>query len=442
MSARRGSGRAGYLVAMHHLAIAILLASCAPTADTAPREKPAEQPVDEPDVFPDVEPVPAEPVPHVTEHEIGGYDGDPSDLLFDDTVLHTIDLVLPSESIDSLNVAPTEYAIASVTVDGLQVDDVGVRLRGKIGSFRELDGKPKLRIDFDRFVEGQEIFGLEAITLNSSVTDCSYLREKLGYRIYADAGMPEIRVSWAQVTLNGAPYGLYSIVETQNDDWLERAWPDPTGNLYDGKYIWFGGWDYILLDFTDDVNWRYALEEGLDVGNSDIYNFTDALDLHQYTPGFYAAVAPLVDWPHFHAYFAAEQWIEQWDGYAGNKNNYRIYFDPAAGYRLKHVTTDLDLAFPASIWLDWQNPAGRLLSLCFADAACRSAHAVVVADFLDNLDTAAIAAEFEAWDQVTLEAALADPKRECWEGDVAPQRDDLRRWIDSRDASMRAFWGL
>ena len=110
----------------------------------------------------------------------------------------------------------------------------------------------------------------DELSLNNSVVDCSYLKEPMAWKVFQQAGVPWLRTAWAWVTINGLPFGFYQVIETPNDDWVARHWEDSSGNLYDGKYVWYGGWSYTLLDFGIGVDDQFQLEEGEDNGNADI----------------------------------------------------------------------------------------------------------------------------------------------------------------------------
>lgn len=73
--------------------------------------------------------------------------------VLDDTVLHTFAITLGAESRQVLLDDPYTWTGGSVEIDGQRIDDVGVRLRGKIGSFRTLDQKPKFKIDFNQYAD-------------------------------------------------------------------------------------------------------------------------------------------------------------------------------------------------------------------------------------------------------------------------------------------------
>jgi hypothetical protein len=370
---------------------------------------------------------------------------DPSQLLFDDTVLHEIAIETDEAGVAGLVSDPYVYVPGSVTVDGVTVHEVGVRLRGKLGSFRDLDEKPKFKVDLNQYVAGRTLAGVETLTLNNSVGDCTYLVEALGYSVFRDAGIPASRLSFATVTFNGLPYGLYQMVETQDDRYLNHHFEDPSGNLYDGKYTFEDGFDFETLDFEPDLVPLFQLEEGADVGNADLEALTQAVYTHRGTPGFYAETGLFLDWPHTHQYLVAEQWIAQWDGYALNQNNYRVYFEPRSGLA-QLLPFDLDLAMDDSdFWyflFSWNDPAGILAETCFDDPTCKTTHQAAMAVLLDTMATVDLDARLDAWDTLTHDAAMVDPRKECGNADVTRTRGELRATAATRDGEMRDFWGL
>lgn len=386
---------------------------------------------------------PGEASPPVTEEDAGGMDADLDGWIFSDERIHAIDITLPASSIDALYADPYTSAVGAVTFDGEAVPDIGVRLRGKIGSFRDLSGKPKFALDFNTFVPGQRFYGLESLSLNNSVVDCSYLKESVGYRIFGLAGVPHERTGFATVTVNGAPYGLYVLIETPDDRFLRRAYPDPSGNLYDGKYIWRGGWDYTLLDFNSGVDELFQLEEGVDVGNADIKVVSRAVGHWMGGNEFETGLDSVLDWDEYHRELAVEQWIGHNDGYALNRNNYRVYFDPADG-KAEIIPWDLDYAFLYDYeWgMSWRTPAGQIAYGCFVDRACSAHHAAVMGEVLASIDTTALLDWYDDVADLTEAAALADPRRECGAASIRSYRQTLRAWITGQNDTMRTYWGL
>ncbi|MFT5683252.1 MAG: spore coat protein CotH [Myxococcota bacterium] len=260
---------------------------------------------------PDTGPADTEPPP-VTEEVIGDHTLE-DDWIFAYDVIHEVEITLPEASVTALGLEPYTYTEGSVTFDGEAIPLIGVRLRGKIGSFRELSGKPKFKLDFNQYVEDQRFYGLETLSLNNSVVDCSYLKEHIGYALFEAAGVPASRTGIARVSVNGSPYGLYTIIEVPDDRFLRRHYTDPSGNLYDGKYVW-DGYNYTLLDFAEGNDTLFQLEEGTDVGHVDITEISSTILEVALTPDYYTGTSEVVDWPLLHRMWAVEQFIGQNDG--------------------------------------------------------------------------------------------------------------------------------
>ena len=381
--------------------------------------------------------------PLVSEEGVGDYTAD-NEWIFDDTVIHRIDIQLSDDSFYLLRTLPYDWAPADVSIDGVPAPDVGVRLRGKIGSFRTVDNKPKWKIDFNQYREGRDFYGLEHLSLNNAIVDCSYLKEKLGYAVVGMAGLPTLRTAYADLYVNGVDYGLYLILETPDKRWLERNYPDPDGNLYDGKYLYdYTTGSYTLLDFTDSVDEYFQLEEGTDVGNADIFAITAANTAATGSGQYEALTAPLIDWDNLHAHLAVEQWIGHNDGYALNTNNYRVYFDPTDGLMRLNIW-DLDYAFLEDSWwgMSWAAPRGVLASGCWNDMECKANQRLAVEALVNRLDPTLIDSELDRWDALTYDRAYNDPRRECSVDNVAYYRQLLQDWVPARGAYMKSAWGL
>lgn len=380
--------------------------------------------------------------PVIVEETVGAHTPDDAHIFSTDRI-HEIALEIPHDSWSALGSDPYTYQPGRMTFDGETVDEVGVRLRGKIGSFRTLTGKPKLKIDFNRFHEDQRFYGLESLSLNNSVVDCSYLKEAMASHLYQAAEVPTSRAAFASVSVNGADYGLYIIIETQDDRFLDRNWEDPSGNLYDGKYVWYGGGSYTLLDFAEGNDVLYQLEEGEDVDHVDIGGVSAALSYWYATDQFYTQLGEVVDWPTIHRAWAVEQWVGQNDGYCLNKNNNRVYFDPEDG-KAELVPWDYDYSFlNDSDWgRSWASPYGNLAYACAVDATCRADWQAAAAEVVEIADAADMPARYDEWATLTRDAAMADPRRECSAANIDAYRAHVDTWVDGRSDYMRSFWGL
>jgi spore coat protein CotH len=99
---------------------------------------------------------------------------------------------------------------------------VAIHLKGSAGSFRPVEDKPALTLNFDKFAPGQRFHGLKKIHLNNSVQDSSYLSEQISRELFLAAGVPTTRATQAKVQLNGRNLGVCVLVEGWNKQFLKR----------------------------------------------------------------------------------------------------------------------------------------------------------------------------------------------------------------------------
>ena len=383
-----------------------------------------------------------EPEPEVTVESVDDQDVDDSWIFSHDRV-HSLEIELPPSSWEGLRAAPREYVPGSIVFDGYEVEDVGVRIRGKLGSFRNIDSKPKLRVDFNRYVPGRQFHGLEAMSLNASLTDCSYVKEPLIYTLFEAMGVRTSRAAFVHVVVNDMDYGLYVLVETQDDRLLDRHWGEFAGNLYDGKYVLWPNGSYTLLDFGEGNDTLFELEEGEDVAHADISAISNAYLAGAGAGPILDRTAGLLDWQNLHRVWAVSQYVGQNDGYSLNKNNYRIHFRTSDGLA-EMVPWDFDHSFYEDHWWSrsWESPSGNLARACFEDAACRAGQQQAVAELLAVLPEVDLPTRNAELQALTAWHAENDPRRECPTSNMHSERAHVSSWLTTRADYMRAFWGL
>ena len=93
----------------------------------------------------------------------------------------------------------TTYA-AELSWRGLTLRSVGIHTRGS-GSLNPI--MPGLAIEFDRFVPGQSLLGLQSLILRNMWGDPSTLHEYLTMRVLERLGMPFQRTAHVRVMVNG-----------------------------------------------------------------------------------------------------------------------------------------------------------------------------------------------------------------------------------------------
>jgi len=192
--------------------------------------------------------------------------------------------------------------------------NVAVHLKGAAGSFRPVDDKPALTLKFDKGGVDQRFHGLKKISLNNSVQDPTFLSEKLCRELFLKAGVPVPRADYATVELNGRKLGLFVLVEGWNKQFLKRYFTNVEGNLYDPTQ----GYD---VDKKLEV-----VGGGQPEGQSELRAIVAACEDKDPTNRL-ARLEKLVDMDRFVSLLALDCLTWDWDGYAMNKNNYRVFHD-------------------------------------------------------------------------------------------------------------------
>ena len=178
-----------------------------------------------------------------------GYEG-----LFDQNVVHTIDIEM--DDWDSFIASATQeaYTECSVTIDGEKVTNVGIRGKGNtsLSSVATMGSqKYSFKIEFDQFVKGRSYKGLDKLSLNNLIYDATMMKDYLAYTLMEKMDVPSPLCSYAQITVNGEPWGLYLAVEGVEDGFMERN-NMTKGELYKPDSMGFGGGRGNGRDFDFD----------------------------------------------------------------------------------------------------------------------------------------------------------------------------------------------
>jgi hypothetical protein len=369
---------------------------------------------------------------------------DPSARIFALDAVREVDISLSAESISALESDPWTYVPGDLTFDGVRLANVGVRLKGRIGSYRSLSGKAGFKIDLNVFDKGRDFHGLERLTFSNMVQDPSFVHEPAAYRVYEAMGIKVPRIGYAWIRVNGQEFGLYENVEAYDENFLARVFEDPTGNFYDGDYYLWPDRSYTLIDFSTSSQDYFVLDEGVDVGLADIRAITAAIDATTGTDAFYETLGGLVNWERHLAFWAVENWVAQYDGYTYNSNNFRVYFNPATGLA-EMLPWDHDWAFYGSTPLN--SPRGRLSASCYAHPACKAAWfdqiRAVCATFDPGTEAnAALVADIEARIALIYRYIDADPRKEVSADTARYYQRELLSWVSSQSSTLRAYWRL
>lgn len=158
--------------------------------------------------------------------------------LFNTDEVLTVNLLMDGDDWQSLldNAINEEYVSCDVEVAGETFCRVGVRAKGNT-SLSSIVSDPttdrySLKLEFDRYVDGQTCFGLDKLILNNSYADATYMKEALVYDMFACLGADASLYSYARVSVNGEYWGLYLALEAVEDSFLLRSYGTGSGALY------------------------------------------------------------------------------------------------------------------------------------------------------------------------------------------------------------------
>jgi len=261
-------------------------------------------------------------VPRVVAAEKGNKP-DPASEFFDHGPLPRLHIEIAPPELDKLRQNPRAYVTCTVReslpgADGETVyQPVGVHLKGGAGSFRGVDDRPGLTLNFRRFTNGQTFHGLGRFHLNNSVQDSTYMSENLGNALFRDAGVPAARVTYARAWINGRDLGVMVLKEAFDDGFLKQFFDGPRGTLYEGGFC--ADIDAGISERVNPANKKPEKVKEL----IEACNENDVAARRR-------KLAAAVDVERFMSFMAVEALTAHWDGYCSQVNNYRVYHDPAS----------------------------------------------------------------------------------------------------------------
>ena len=168
------------------------------------------------------------------------------------------------------------YLEASCELGPYSLASIGVRFKGN-SSYTYPGDKKSFKLDINEFVSGQEVDGLDKLNLNNCFLDPSMVREKAVYELCESMGMAAGRTNYAAVYINDEYWGLYLLVEQQDQEFLEsRFGSGEDGNLWKGEP--YGTLEYLGASEADYYD-NYELKTNEETNDwSDLVDFIDQLN--------------------------------------------------------------------------------------------------------------------------------------------------------------------
>ena len=175
-----------------------------------------------------------------------------SDYIFDQEKLHTFKLIIPNSAYDRINNDPAAeiYVECMLVFEGDTISPVGVRYKGSIGAFVNcLSGnnvfnpsgsktctKLSMKVKINWKDREENFFKLKKLQFHSMNNDPSQMRERLGYHLFREMGVPGPRAVHARLVINDEFVGVFALVEQVDNRFVKYNFDDDEGNLY--KEVW------------------------------------------------------------------------------------------------------------------------------------------------------------------------------------------------------------
>lgn len=279
-----------------------------------------------------------------------------ADELFDDTQLHDVRLSVHSADWSALKSAYTEntYYPADLQWRGVKVRNVGIRSRG-LATRNEF--KPGLRIDVNRYVDGQRFLGLRSLVLDNAYRDISMIKDRVAMNLFARLGVPAPRSSHAKVFVNGSLVGVYAITEELDEEFVQRAFTLPESSERDRgtlfEYHWEFPYTFAYLGSSLEL-YRTLFEPRSREQDSPAELFGPIEEMVRVvneapTESFAEQAGARIDLAQVMKYLAIERFMAEYDGLLGYKGMANFYL-----YRFAHdgrfslVPWDKDQTFYAA----------------------------------------------------------------------------------------------
>ena len=261
--------------------------------------------------------------------------------VFDASVVHEIEVAFDETAYDAMieiysTSGEKEWIEATVTIDGVTLEQVGLRLKGNSslrglgtdsgpgGAAVSADDPASLPwlIRFDKYVDGQSYDGLYDLVVRSNNTETS-LNEAVALDLLELAGLASQDAIAVGFSVNGSEPTLRLVIEHPDDVWLEDNFEDE-GALYKAEST--GDYSY-RGDDPDAYDEVFDQEAGKD--NEDLTPLIEFLEFINNSDDatFNAELTEHLDIESFAAYLAMQNLIDNFDDINGPGNNSYLYYD-------------------------------------------------------------------------------------------------------------------
>ncbi len=289
--------------------------------------------------------------------------------LFDHNQVHAIQISMSDTDYQSMlttyqQTGVKDFFHANVTVDGVLLKNVGIRLKGNASLRQALGGgaggggNPRggvppnppgggnfqappgqggpggrnaqipLLIKFDQFVSNQRYQGYDRFAIRSAGIsyDASMLQEPVTNSVLRLLQQPATQTAYAGVSLNGKAEQLFSISEVIEEDYLAKFFANKQGILYKAEF-------QANLSYLGEDPSAYARSFSQETRENEadlaplirFLKFVSEAD----DATFAAELLKRLDVDSFATYLAVNSLLVNTDSMAGLGNNFYLYYDDA-----------------------------------------------------------------------------------------------------------------
>ncbi len=270
--------------------------------------------------------------------------------LYDDSRVHDIDVTFDKAAYDEMVAAyasnrDKDWIEATVTIDGVAVEKVGMRLKGN-SSLRSVSTSGGTQpqslpwlIRFDKYVDGQTYQGHTDLVIRGNNSKTS-INEAVALDLIDLAGEATQASIATRFSINGSADVLRLAIELPNDDWDDENF-DTDGVLYKaestGDYSYRGDNPDAYADVFDQES------------DTDDENLAPLIDFLKFIntssdSAFAADLSKHFDVDAFARYLALQELVNNFDDIDGPGNNSYLRYDESTK-KFTVLSWDMNLAF-------------------------------------------------------------------------------------------------
>jgi hypothetical protein len=269
-------------------------------------------------------------------------------LIFNRQVVDEYELIFTLSNWQSLQRRPFEYVSGTLKFADETYENVGIRYKGN-SSFHGISSPKKpFKVDFNRYVSGQDFHGVKKLNFANSLWDPSMMREVLAYDTFAATGCPASRASYVKlhVSVPGVYerelFGVYIVIEQVDKVYLTDRFSNNGGNLYKaamwGADLKWLGWGTVPYRECYEKKTNEQADDW-----SDLIHFIEVLN-NADSSSFKTEIEKVFNVDGFLSYLTANTALSNLDSVAGRNCNFYLYNNPATG-KFEFVPWDLNEAF-------------------------------------------------------------------------------------------------